>query len=112
MRKRLFPLLFLLLSWANGSYAQYVWEDVERVVAVGDVHGAYDALVDLLESADLIDANGDWTGGATHLVSLGDLLDRGPASNEVLRLVMSMQKMGTALVVCGNHKFNGYVMVC
>ncbi|MEL6924556.1 MAG: polynucleotide kinase-phosphatase, partial [Bacteroidota bacterium] len=36
-------------------------------------------------------------------VFVGDLVDRGPASNEVLRLVMSMVEQGKALCVSGNH---------
>ena len=34
---------------------------------------------------------------------VGDLVDRGPAIPEVLRLVMSMVEAGTALCVPGNH---------
>ncbi|WP_345235797.1 polynucleotide kinase-phosphatase [Hymenobacter saemangeumensis] len=37
------------------------------------------------------------------LIFLGDLVDRGPASPQVLRLVMSMVREGTALCVPGNH---------
>ena len=36
-------------------------------------------------------------------IFLGDLVDRGPASPQVLRLVMSMVQAGTALCVPGNH---------
>jgi predicted kinase/diadenosine tetraphosphatase ApaH/serine/threonine PP2A family protein phosphatase len=36
-------------------------------------------------------------------IFLGDLIDRGPASPKVLRLVMSMVKSGAALCVPGNH---------
>ncbi len=36
-------------------------------------------------------------------VFLGDLVDRGPASPQVLRLVMSMVRAGSALCVPGNH---------
>ncbi|HEX8326223.1 MAG TPA: AAA family ATPase, partial [Hymenobacter sp.] len=36
-------------------------------------------------------------------IFLGDLVDRGPASPQVLRLVMSMVRDGTALCVPGNH---------
>lgn len=47
----------------------------KRVVSVGDIHGDLDALVAILKSRDLIDASGHWTGGTTHLVLLGDLVD-------------------------------------
>ena len=55
-----------------------IWTGVDRVVAVGDVHGDYDQLVAVLRSAGLIDEQGNWTGGKTHLVQNGDVLDRGP----------------------------------
>ncbi|MDO7876044.1 polynucleotide kinase-phosphatase [Hymenobacter sp. ASUV-10] len=46
---------------------------------------------------------GEVTGPHRKAVFLGDLVDRGPASPQVLRLVMSMVRDGTALCVPGNH---------
>jgi len=45
---------------------------VERIVAIGDVHGSYDRLVGILQAVGLIDARQRWTGGKAHLVQLGD----------------------------------------
>ena len=45
-----------------------VWLTVDRVVAVGDVHGDYEQLVAVLRSANIIDGEGNWTGGKAHLV--------------------------------------------
>ncbi|MEZ5596923.1 MAG: metallophosphoesterase [Pseudomonadales bacterium] len=83
--------------------------DVERVVAFGDVHGAYGALVDVLKAAKILDADLHWSGGETHLVSLGDLLDRGPDSRQVLDLLMRLQEEagqagGRVHVILGNHE--------
>jgi hypothetical protein len=85
------------------------WKDVERVVVVPDVHGAYSAFVRLLQAADVIDGELRWTGGATHLVSLGDLLDRGPESRATMDLLMRLQGEapgagGRVHVVAGNHE--------
>ena len=63
-----------------------------RVVAVADVHGHLDAFVAILQRAQVIDAAGKWAGGATTLVQLGDMIDRGPKSHAVLDLVMALQK--------------------
>ena len=109
MRKSLFLFILLTLAWSSGSHAQYAWQNVERVVAVGDVHGAYSRLVALLKGAKLIDANLDWSGGATHLVSLGDLLDRGPQSRKAMDLLMRLQSQapdsgGRVHVLLGNHE--------
>jgi hypothetical protein len=85
------------------------WPQPTRIVAVADVHGAYDALVGLLQAEDVIDAQLRWTGGATQVVSLGDLIDRGPDTRRVLDLVMRLQGEARAAggrfhVVLGNHE--------
>ncbi len=74
---------------------------------VGDVHGCYDELVALLRALDYqVAADGT---AATHpdgrtAVFVGDLVDRGPATPAVLRLVMGMTAAGTGLCVAGNHE--------
>ena len=55
-------------------------DDPPRIVAVGDVHGAYAEFTALLASAGLVDAALDWSGGDARLVVLGDVLDRGGES--------------------------------
>ncbi len=72
------------------------WKDVDRVVAVGDVHGDYEQFVLVLQSAGLIDGNGNWIGGKTHLVQTGDVVDRGPDSRAVMDLLMKLQKQAAA----------------
>ncbi|MDB5267112.1 MAG: polynucleotide kinasephosphatase [Hymenobacter sp.] len=64
--------------------------------ATDDTNGA-DAetrRVESLQSAD---------GARRKAIFLGDLVDRGPSSPQVLRLVMSMVRDGSALCVPGNH---------
>ncbi|MGQ0835928.1 MAG: metallophosphoesterase [Gammaproteobacteria bacterium] len=78
-------------------------------MAFADVHGAYPELVSLLQSAGVIDEKLRWQAGATHLVSLGDLLDRGPASRQVMDLLMRLEQEaqsagGRVHVVLGNHE--------
>ncbi len=80
-----------------------------RVVAFADVHGAYDGLVELLRAASVVDAELRWSGADKHVVSLGDLLDRGPKSRAVLDLLMRLQREAAAAggrlhVVLGNHE--------
>lgn len=75
---------------------------------VGDVHGCYTELVELLTALGYtITGEGDSLAvtppeGRT-LVFVGDLVDRGPDTPAVLRLAMSMTTAGTAFVVPGNH---------
>ena len=75
---------------------------------IGDVHGCYDELARLLEKLGYeLTSDGDGVRcrheGGRKAVFLGDLVDRGPKSPEVLRLVMSMVASGSALCVPGNH---------
>jgi protein phosphatase len=74
---------------------------------IGDVHGCYDELVQLLgELGYEVREDGS---GAAHpqgrtAVFLGDLVDRGPNVPGVLRLAMGMSEAGSALCVPGNHE--------
>ena len=74
---------------------------------VGDVHGCHGELVSLLGALgwsvapDGLDAH--HPDGRT-AVFLGDLVDRGPATPAVLRLVMQMVASGAALCIPGNHE--------
>ncbi|MEO3815320.1 polynucleotide kinase-phosphatase [Plantactinospora sp. B24E8] len=78
---------------------------------VGDVHGCRAELELLLERLGWTlhrDADGRPI-GAEHpegrtAIFVGDLVDRGPDSPGVLRLVMGMVAAGTALCVPGNHE--------
>jgi protein phosphatase len=81
---------------------------------IGDVHGCFDELAELLTRLGYrIDATADQGGPAfgyvvtpppgRKLVLLGDLVDRGPKVVQVLKLAMSMAAAGMALCVPGNH---------
>ena len=85
------------------------WDGVSRIVAVGDVHGAYDELFTTLRQAGVIDDSGAWAGGSTHLVSLGDLVDRGARSRDVMELLMRLEAEaaeagGRVHLILGNHE--------
>ena len=67
---------------------------------IGDVHGCFDELTALLHKLGY--ENGRHPHGRK-VVFLGDLVDRGPKTPEVLELVMSMTASGDALAVPGNH---------
>ncbi|MDX2437606.1 MAG: metallophosphoesterase [Acidobacteriota bacterium] len=80
-----------------------------RVVAIGDVHGAYDQLVAILQRAELIDAETHWIGGEATLVQTGDLFDRGLQVRDVMDLLMTIQTEaaaagGQVIVLLGNHE--------
>jgi Calcineurin-like phosphoesterase len=63
---------------------------------VGDIHGDYEQFIKVLESAELIDGNGNWIGGKAHLVQTGDVVSRGPDSRAVMDLMMKLEKQAAA----------------
>ena len=94
---------------AVAQAAQVQWSGVERVVAFADVHGAHTELLTLLRETGIVDAQDRWAAGRTHVVSLGDLLDRGADSRKVMDLLMRLQGEAQAAggqlhVVLGNHE--------
>ena len=80
-----------------------------RVVAVGDLHGDYDAWTAIARDAGLVDARGRWAGGTTTLVQTGDITDRGPDSLKIIRDLQRLEKEaakagGKVIVLLGNHE--------
>ena len=89
---------------------------------IGDVHGCFDELRELLEKlgyriTDSVHAQGDLETAPQReplfevtppegrkAVFVGDIVDRGPKVPESLRLVMDMVQGGQALCVLGNHE--------
>ena len=73
-----------------------------RTIVVGDLHGCYDELMELLASVNF--------GPVDHVVCVGDLVTKGPKNREVLDLFMHDARFRT---VIGNHdlalrrKWNG-----
>jgi len=81
----------------------------ERIVAVGDVHGALDQFVAILQEAGVLGRNRRWSGGRTVFLQLGDVTDRGPDSKQVFDLLRRMETDaaragGQVHVLVGNHE--------
>jgi serine/threonine protein phosphatase 1 len=75
-----------------------------RIYAIGDIHGRLDLVQQLLRQ---LEADVDTRGSrSTRIVLLGDLIDRGPYSRQVLELARLIQRnnRGRVVVLCGNHE--------
>jgi serine/threonine protein phosphatase 1 len=71
-----------------------------RIFAIGDVHGCAERLTRLLSRLPLDQARGDT------LVFLGDLIDRGPGTREVLETICNLRQQGVDVVcLLGNHEY-------
>ena len=101
--------VFALVAVRQAPVYPDSFSGVERLVAVGDVHGGYDEFVGLLRTAGVIDEHNRWSGGKTHLVQTGDLLDRGAGSRAIMDLVMRLERQAVASggrvhALIGNHE--------
>lgn len=75
---------------------------------IGDVHGCFDELYELMIN---LGYKIEFTENEYHvqppkgrkIIFVGDLVDRGPKTPQVLKLVMSMIESGVAFCVAGNH---------
>jgi hypothetical protein len=81
----------------------------DSIFVLGDVHGEFDRMVALLRRAGVVDESLRWTGGRSHLVLAGDLMDRG---NDVIRVLWFVYRLerealrsgGRVHTVLGNHE--------
>jgi serine/threonine protein phosphatase 1 len=93
-----------LSRFGAGSRGGPATDKGERIYAIGDVHGRLDLLT------MMFDRIGAHTGAraparSTHVVMIGDLIDRGPDSAGVLRYLFRLQaRSSTLLVLRGNHE--------
>ncbi|HET9360745.1 MAG TPA: metallophosphoesterase [Vicinamibacterales bacterium] len=81
----------------------------DRVVAVGDVHGAFDNFTAILRAAKMVDARDRWSGGRGVLVQTGDILDRGADSRKAIDLLRRLERDaqqagGRVVSLLGNHE--------
>lgn len=117
MLKRLFAacLTLAVVACASAPVAdaqprtQSEYDGVERIVVIGDLEGAYEKYLDMLRTAELVDADGDWIGGAAHLVQLGDVPDRGPNSRAIILHLAQIERQarragGRVHALIGNHE--------
>lgn len=82
---------------------------VERIVAIGDIHGDVHAMRHALQNAGVLGEGDEWTGGKTVLVQVGDQLDRGNREREIYKLLFKLQDTapehgGAVHLLLGNHE--------
>jgi protein phosphatase len=101
----------------TGIVREKLYNDKQEITGpfdlIGDIHGCYEELVKLLHELGYtvwaVDDDGSNFGIQVRcpdnrkVVFLGDLVDRGPNSPAVLKLVMNMVAAGNAFCVPGNH---------
>lgn len=77
------------------------YDDEVDYLAIGDIHGCFNTLSNLLKELGSVDGYNCPRG--YKLISVGDLNNKGPHSIEVLNWAMDLSKKGDLLVVDSNH---------
>ena len=78
----------------------------EKIDIIGDIHGHYQQLIRILEKMGYsLNQNKLYHPENRKLGFVGDFINRGPQSYEVLCLVRSLCESGDAMAVLGNHEF-------
>lgn len=73
-----------------------------RTIAIGDIHGCYDELKDLIET---LEKEGEYNKGIDKLVFTGDYIDRGEKSRQVIEFIRNLQKNNdNVIALMGNHE--------
>lgn len=81
----------------------------EAVYVVGDLHGQFDKVTQLLKSTNIISSDLTWQAGTATLCFMGDFCDRGPDGIKCIELAMSLEQQaleagGRVISLLGNHE--------
>lgn len=98
---------FTVTSTNHGELAKLIASNDDELLVIGDVHGCYDELVQLLDANNVkVDENGvivENTYGK-HIVLAGDYVDKGPKVVECINFVHANIDNPRFSVVVGNHE--------
>jgi len=75
---------------------QFMHEPAPRLLVIGDIHGCFRALLNLVQFANITEND--------TLITLGDYVDRGPDSKSVVEWVMQRSRAGNCIPLRGNHE--------
>lgn len=90
---------------------------VPRIIVIGDIHGDWLALKSSLKAAGITNHSNNWLGGSTHVVQVGDLLDRAvrggqddeKSESRIINHLLNLKKQaresgGDVHILLGNHE--------
>lgn len=107
MKNKIASLLLLFALVVGFGTLQSAPE--QKVVAIGDIHGAFDTFTAILQKVGLTDPGNRWIAKNTIFVQAGDVLDRGSQSRKAMDLLMQLEKQASAkggqvIALLGNHE--------
>ena len=85
------------------------YKDNNSILAISDIESGFKTFRDFLINSKVIDKNLNWTFGAGHLVLVGDFVDRGFSTTQVLWFIYKLEKEaekqgGFVHFILGNHE--------
>ncbi len=86
-----------------------VYNDGNKILAISDIESGYRTFRDFLIANSVIDKNLNWIFGKGHLVLVGDFVDRGFSTTQVLWFIFKLeheakQHGGLVHFILGNHE--------
>ena len=86
-----------------------IYEDQQPILAISDIESGYKTFRDFLIANKVIDENLEWIFGKGHLVLVGDFVDRGFSTTQVLWFIYRLEqearkKGGHVHFIIGNHE--------
>jgi hypothetical protein len=96
-------------SLLNGGMPSQIAQQGSRLVVIGDLNAAFDALVEILRGTKLVNRRLEWVGGRAELVQLGDIFNRGGGAAQALKLLLRLRRQaracgGRVTALLGNHE--------
>ncbi|SHH57425.1 metallophosphoesterase [Winogradskyella jejuensis] len=85
------------------------YTDNQKIIAVSDIESGYRTFRDFLINNKVIDQDLNWTFGKGHLVLVGDFVDRGFSTTQVLWFIYKLEQeakkhKGNVHFIIGNHE--------
>ncbi|CAM1343021.1 metallophosphoesterase [Tenacibaculum amylolyticum] len=86
-----------------------MYSDGNKIIAISDIESNYKTFRDFLLTHKVIDTNLEWIFGEGHLVLVGDFVDRGDSTTQLLWFIYSLEQQakkqgGKVHFILGNHE--------
>lgn len=90
-----------------------IYDDGHPVLAISDIESGYRTFRDFLINNQVIDKQLNWTFGRGHLVLVGDFVDRGNSTTQVLWFIYKLEQEaekhgGKVHYILGNHELKNF----
>lgn len=93
----------------NTEIPRCIYNDGHKIMAISDIESGYKTFRDFLIHNKVINEKLEWTFGKGHLVLLGDFVDRGNSTTQVLWFIYMLEQKakkqgGNVHYILGNHE--------